>query len=147
MPFNKLCPLLGSMLQKHKSINHTQTYSEKHSAYPFIIQGGFTSENGPWVLNQTQEQERSSHFFLLSTEELGYKHSRHSSLKHGSPWAEKKAQCLFPVWNTKSLFLWSSSLLHHACLPASVDPFSFWLCCELSSSASHTHRGDNVLSA
>lgn len=29
MPFDKLCPLLGSMLQKHKSINHTQTYSEK----------------------------------------------------------------------------------------------------------------------
>ena len=160
----ELCPLLGSMLWKHKPTNRTQTYSETHCVHTHacIIQEECTNKNRVWkrwhFWSQIWKQERSSASLFscndFSSGEFGSSHSWYSS--HRMKWwvssplftclqQKKKAERLFPVWNTKSLFLWKP--LRHTCLSASMDPHSFWLCCELSPSVSHTPSRDSVLSS
>lgn len=161
------------MLWKHKLTNHTQTLQwNTLCAYPCIIQEECTNRSRVWkywhIWSRYGSRKDPFHFLILRNDfpleslapvtadtplSMDDTMSLHSSV-YLFPAEKKKQSVSFrsEIWNHS--FFGSQCkmvLLHHACLSASMATLSFWLYCELSSSASvspsHTHSTDNVLSS
>lgn len=149
-----------------------QTYSEMHWVHTDACnRENVQTGTGVWQQRHTCPRYRSNKKSFpvftftftqpVSTGESGSSHSWYSSnwMCDDSPVylspAEKKAECLFPIWNMKSLFLCKSvpdfpvtSRLPFCQCGCSQFLAVLWtLLLWLYLSLSHSHRGDNVLSS